>query len=79
MGNTIEIPHEQIVLAFVATCIEATARSLGVPYKEVYSRMKKLDMIEKYIYPNYETLHTESRENIVKDMIECMETWEGRK
>lgn len=74
-----EIPHEQIVLAFVATCIEATARSLGVPYKEVYSRMKKLDMIEKYIYPNYETLHTESRENIVKDMIECMETWEGRK
>lgn len=74
-----EIPHEQVVLAFVATCIEATARSLGVPYKEVYSRMKKLDMIEKYIYPNYETLHTESRENIVKDMIECMETWEGRK
>lgn len=74
-----EIPHEQIVLAFVATCIEATARSLGVPYKEVYSRMKKLDMIEKYIYPNYETLHTESRENIVNDMIECMERWEGRK
>ncbi len=79
MSKTMEIPHEQIVLAFVATCIEATARSLGVPYKEVYSRMKKLDMIEKYIYPNYETLHTESRENIVKDMIECMETWEGRK
>lgn len=74
-----EIPHEQIVLAFVATCIEATARSLGVPYKEVYSRMKKLDMIEKYIYPNYETLHTESRENVVNDMIECMERWEGRK
>ncbi|MCQ2315693.1 MAG: DUF3791 domain-containing protein [Bacteroidales bacterium] len=79
MSKTMEIPHEQVVLAFVATCIEATARSLGVPYKEVYSRMKKLDMIEKYIYPNYETLHTESRENIVKDMIECMETWEGRK
>lgn len=74
-----EIPHEQVVLAFVATCVEATARSLGVPYKEVYSRMKKLDMIEKYIYPNYETLHTESRENIVNDMIECMERWEGRK
>ena len=79
MGDIIEILHEQIVLAFVATCIEATARSLGVPYKEVYSRMKKLDMIEKYIYPNYETLHTESRENIVKDMIECMERWEGRR
>ena len=74
-----EISHEQIVLAFVATCVESTARHLGVTYMEVYSRMKKLDMIEKYIYPNYETLHTESRENVVNDMIECMERWEGRR
>ncbi|MCQ2307485.1 MAG: DUF3791 domain-containing protein [Bacteroidales bacterium] len=79
MGNIMEISHEQIVLAFVATCVEATARHLGVTYMEVYSRMKKLDMIEKYIYPNYETLHTESRENVVNDMIECMERWEGRR
>jgi len=78
MENNIQIPHEQIVLAFVATCIEATARYLGLTYNEVYSRMKKIDMIEKYIYPNYETLHTESRENVVNDMIECMETWEGK-
>lgn len=72
------ISHTQIVLAFVSTCIEATARKLGVPYSEVFNRMKRLGMIEKYIYPNYETLHTESRDNIALDMIECMNQWEAK-
>ncbi len=72
------LSHTQIVLAFVSTCIEATARTLGISYKEVFERMQRLDMLEKYVYPNYETLHTESRENIVQDMIECMDRWEAR-
>lgn len=78
MQKQIDIPHTQIVLAFVSTCIEATARTLGVPYNEVYDRMKRLGIIEKYIYPNYEVLHTESRENIVLDMVACMNEWEAR-
>ena len=41
-------------MAFVATCIETTARQLGVEYSEVYRRMEKLGMIENYILPNYE-------------------------
>ena len=40
--------------------------------------MMSLGLIENYIYPNYETLHTESRENVVNDIIECMKEWEGR-
>lgn len=78
MDNQINIPHTQIVLAFVATCIEATARTLGVSYKEVFMRMKRLGMIENYIIPNYGVLHTESRENIALDMIECMNVWEAK-
>lgn len=73
------ISHTQIVLAFVSTCIEATARTLGVPYLEVYNRMKRLGIIDNYIYPNYETLHTESRENIVADLLDCMNQWEVQK
>ena len=72
------LSRNQIVLSFVSTCIEATARTLGVSYIEVFNRMQRLGMIEKYIYPNYETLHTESRENIVQDMIGCMEEWEAK-
>lgn len=78
MNNTINISQTQIVLAFVATCIEATARTLGVSYREVFMRMKRLGMIENYIFPNYGVLHTESRENLALDMIQCMKSWEER-
>lgn len=78
MSHISKPSHTQIVLTFIATCIEATARTLGVSYSEVYQRMKRLNMIERYIYPNYETLHTESRENIVLDLIECINEWEKR-
>lgn len=77
MNNDINISQTQIVLAFVATCIEATARTLGVSYREVFLRMKRLGMIENYIFPHYGVLHTESRENIALDMIQCMESWEA--
>lgn len=66
------------MMAFVSTCIEATARTLGVSYKEVYDRMNKVNMIDDYIYPCYETLHTESRENIVNDLITCLKNWEAK-
>lgn len=78
MEKLIEIPPMQVKMAFVATCIEATARTLGLGYKEVYNRMEKVNMIDEYIYPCYETLHTESRENIVGDLIACLNNWEAK-
>lgn len=78
METIIEIPKTQVVMAFVSTCIEATARTLGVSNKEVYDRMNKVNMIDEYIYPCYETLHTESRENIVSNLIECLKNWEAK-
>ncbi len=35
-------------------------------------------MIENYIFKNYETLHTQSREYIAEDMVECLKNWEAR-
>jgi len=72
------VSKSQVILTFISTCIETTARVLAVPYNVVFQRMKKLGMIENYIYPNYETLHTESRENIARDIIECMNIWEKK-
>ena len=66
-------------MAFVATCIETTARWLGTSYKEVYQRMKRVNLIEQYILPHYETLHTESRENLAEVLVECMKNWEESK
>ena len=66
-------------MAFVATCIETTARWLGTSYKDVYQRMKRVNLIEQYILPHYETLHTKSRENLAEDLVECMKNWEESK
>lgn len=78
MDQFLEIPKTQVIMAFVATCIEATARLLGTTYKEVYQRMKRVGLIENYIIPHYETLHSESRENIAAGMVECLNRWEGK-
>ena len=76
MENIIEIPKTQVVMAFVATCIEATARLLNVSYKDVYQRMKKVGIIEHYIIPHYEVLHSE---NIAEGIVECLNNWEKKK
>ena len=76
MEQLVEISKEQVILAFVATCIESTARLLNTTYQEVYNRMKRVSLIEQYIIPHYESLHTESRENIANGMIECLNHWE---
>lgn len=78
MERIVEIPKTQIVMAFVATCIEATARMLNTSYKEVYQRMKRVGLIENYIVPHYETLHSESRENLARGMVECLRIWEDK-
>lgn len=41
--------------------------------------MKSVGMIANYILPNYEVLHTESREHVTDNMIECLTTWESKK
>ena len=42
-NNRIQLPLEEIKLAFAASCVEGAARKLGVPYIEIYERMRKVD------------------------------------
>lgn len=79
MEQIIEIPHNQVVMSFVATCIETIARQFNQPYREVYNRMKKVNLIEKFILPHYDLLHTESRENVALVVMECLKNWENAK
>lgn len=72
------ISREQVVMAFVATCIETTARHLGVDYKNIYLRMKRVGLIERYIVPNYEPLHSESRDVLAERLVECLTNWEQK-
>ena len=70
------ISKEQIIMAYVATCIETTARYLKTDYKNVFERMERVGMIDKYILPNYEPLHSESRDVLAERLVECLTNWE---
>ncbi len=66
------LTRDQIQIGFVASCIEDVADKLGVNYLEVLDRMEAVGMIDGYIYPCYDALHTESRENLTKSLIETL-------
>lgn len=54
--------------------IENIALKLKVNAEEVYIALtEKSSILNDYIVPEYETLHTQSKEYIVDDIIEVME------
>lgn len=78
MEQVRSISKEQVTMAFVATCIETTARYLNTDYREVFERMERIGMIDDYILPNYEPLHSESREVLAERLVECLNNWEAQ-
>ena len=78
MEQVRSISKEQVIMTFVATCIETTARYLNADYREVFDRMERIGMIDDYILPNYEPLHSESREVLAERLVECLTNWEAQ-
>jgi hypothetical protein len=64
-------------MIFAASCVESVARQLGCSSKEIYQRMKNVDLINNYILKHYETIHSESRKNITDDVVACLLLWEN--
>ena len=79
MSTLIQRTEQEILMGFVASCIEDVAEKLGLDYAEVYVRMKTVGLIENYIIPHYDVLHTESRANVTAGMIDTLTRWEGQK
>lgn len=79
MDNYIRPSNDEIVMGFVASCIEDVADRLNLPYIDVFERMDNVGLIDKYIYPCYETLHTESRENLTTSLIDTLIRWENER
>lgn len=60
-------------LEFAVFCIENVAARLGVDAEQVYQAFtEKSDILNGYIVPEYEVLHTQSREYIVEDVLDVM-------
>lgn len=60
-------------LEFAIFCIESVAIKLGVDAEQVYKAFtKKSDILNGYIVPEYEVLHTQSRDYIVDELLDVM-------
>lgn len=60
-------------LEFAIFCIENVASFLAIDAEKVYKMLTvDSDILNAYIIPEYEILHTQSREYIVKDIIGIM-------
>lgn len=60
-------------LEFAVFCIENVAEALGKPSDAVYRALTGPgDILNQYIVPNYDVLHTQGREYIVNDIREVM-------
>ncbi len=61
------------VLEFTIFCIESLAEKLGISATEVYPLVKNdTDILDNYIIPCYEPLHTQSKAYIVDDLIDLL-------
>ena len=69
--------HENIKnsreLEFAVFCIENVAARVGVNAEQIYEAFtEKSDILNGYIVPEYEILHTQSKEYIVEDLLDVM-------
>lgn len=61
-------------LEFAVFCIENVAEKLGVGAECVYQAFTdKSDILNGYIVPEYDVLHTQGREYIVNEILEVMQ------
>lgn len=60
-------------IEFSVFCIENVASALGLKGEETYQLLaERSDILDEYIIPNYEVLHTQDKQYIVNDIIEYM-------
>ncbi len=72
MDNKANITPEQSF--FAVFCIEALAEDLKTTGDVIYKLLTDdSDILDNYIFPNYNALHTQGRGWIVNNLRECME------
>lgn len=57
---------------FITYSIGNLSRRLNMSAAEVYRRLKQSGILNGYIVPSYDVLHTFSKEYLIEDLIEYM-------
>lgn len=64
---------DEKILEFTIFCIDNLAEYLKKDTKEIYKLLKyDTDIIDNYIVPCYEPLHTQSKSYIIQDLIDVL-------
>ena len=64
--------HSSKELEFVVFCIENVAEFLERDAHQIYVELAESNILKDYIIPEYEILHTQSKEYIVADIVDIM-------
>ena len=60
-------------LEYVLFCIEGIAKKLGKDGREVYQILTEdSDILNSYIVPSYDVLHTQGKDYIIEDILDVM-------
>lgn len=60
------------VLSFVTFCVGNLSDTLKMSAGQVYRMIRSSGILSGYLIPNYDVLHTFSKEYIVEDLVECL-------
>ncbi len=60
------------ILEFVTYCISQLARTLNLPQGEVYRRLDNSGILNEYIVPSYDVLHTFGSGYLIDDLTSYM-------
>jgi hypothetical protein len=58
---------------FAVFCIEALADELGTTGDEIYKRLAEGGILDAYVLPGYEALHTQGKSYVVRELKELMQ------
>ncbi len=60
------------ILEFVTYCISKLAHQLKLPQQEVYRRLKSSGILDDYLIPSYDVLHTFGSKYLMDDLTSFM-------
>lgn len=59
-------------MEFTVFCIESVAEQMNELPEKIYSRLNNLGLIDDLLFDCYDTLHTQSKQHIVEDIIQAL-------
>lgn len=60
--------HDKDVIFFVVWLLNAVSKAWGKPTAEVYRLLQEVDIVNGYLFPCYDVLHTMGKEALVEDV-----------